>query len=166
MNMNLGRAFYFAREYDKAVEHFAGMLAKDPSDVRAQYMLGLVYQQKGMLKEAVEIFQKIYSTNKLMGAAPLGYAYGKDGRREEALKILDEMKELAAVRHLPPQEMAIIYIGLDERDEAFRWLERAYEERFASLIYLTAEPMFDGLRSDARFADLAQRLKLPPPRPQ
>jgi hypothetical protein len=73
------------------------------------------------------------------------------------------MQALAKQKYVPPQEFAIIYIGLSDNDNAFAWLERAYNEHFATLPYMTVDPIFSGLRSDPRYAALVQRLKLPPP---
>jgi serine/threonine protein kinase/Flp pilus assembly protein TadD len=165
--MNLGRAYYRAREYDKAIEYLKRMLEENPKNSSASYILGYVYLQKGMYDEAIEIFQNLSATRKWLAAAPLGYAYARAGRKAEALKILDEIeeeskKEEATKENIPAQERAIIYIGLDDKDQAFYWLEKAYEERFGSLIALTSDPIFDSLRSDSRFADLARRINLTP----
>jgi tetratricopeptide (TPR) repeat protein len=160
--INLGRAYYFARQYDRAVEHLTEMLKEKPDNSSAWYVLGFVYLQKGMSQEAIEIFEKLYLTKKSLAAAPLAYAYAKAGRRVEALKILAELDELSKQENIPPQERAIIYIGLDDKDQAFMWLEKAYEERFASIISLTSDPFFDSLRSDPRFAELARKINLTP----
>jgi hypothetical protein len=69
---------------------------------------------------------------------------------------------MARHTYLPPQELAVIYLGLDDKDQAFAWLEKAYQERFSSLIYFTVDPALDSLRPDPRFDDLARRLNLVP----
>lgn len=159
---NYCRAFYNIRRYDEAEACLNGMLGEDPDNVNVRYVLGLVYQQKGMSAEAIQIFRRLYEKDKSLGLAPLGYAYGRAGMRDDALKLLAEAEELSKHVYLPPLERGIIYAGLDEHDQAFAWLERAFEERFASVTYLTVDPIFDGLRSDPRFHDLARRLNLPP----
>ena len=116
-------------------------------------------------EEALAVFQKVYAKNKALAGAVLGYAYGKAGRRDEALQVLAEMERLSKQRYIPPQEFAIIYIGLGDNDNAFLWLEKAYNEHFAVLINLTVDPIFLNLRSDPRFASLVERLRLPPPPP-
>jgi eukaryotic-like serine/threonine-protein kinase len=163
MSMNRCRAWFQTRQYDLAARCFTDMLEKQPGDKNAQYILGLVYQEKGMYDDAVEIFKKLYETDKSFAAAPLGYIYGRKGKRTEAFKILAEMEEVSKQKYLPPLEFAIVYVGLDDRDKAFEWLEKAYDERFSSLIYLTVEPLFTSLHSDPRFADLARRVGLTPP---
>jgi serine/threonine protein kinase/TolB-like protein/Flp pilus assembly protein TadD len=159
--MNHGRTLYYARRYDDAAGYFREMLKKSPDDTKALYMLGLVLLQKRMYQEGIETLQKLHSIDPLFADAPLGYAYGKVGRKAEALDILRELEELSRTRHVPPQEKVIIYIGLNDKDEAFRFLEEAYQERFAGLTNFTTEPLFDDLRSDPRFDDLARRIGLP-----
>ena len=92
----------------------------------------------------------------------MAFASGKLGRVAEAQKLIAELEERAKNEYVPPLEFAIAHVGLGNRDKAFEYLEKAYEERFANLIYLTVEPLFGSLRSDPRFDHLAQRLKLNP----
>jgi tetratricopeptide (TPR) repeat protein len=160
--MNLGRAFFYARQYDKAAEHFSAMLEKEPGYANAIYMLGLVYLAQGRYGEGINTLEKLYAVKPLYAAAPLGYAYGKTGRVAEALVILSKLAELSRDKPVPAQEKAIIYIGLNDKDKAFMYLEEAYRERFASLVGLTTDPLFADLRSDPRFSDLASRLNLRP----
>jgi serine/threonine-protein kinase len=160
-SMNYGRALYYARRYDEAARYFGGILENSPDDTKALYMLGLVLLQKRRYQEGIETLQKLHSLDPLFADAPLGYAYGKAGRRGEALGVLRELEDLSAGTRVPPEEKAIVYIGLNERDEAFKLLDEAYQERFAGLINFTTEPLFDDLRSDPRFAELARRIGLP-----
>ena len=97
-----------------------------------------------------------------MAAAPLGYAYAKAGRRNDAWKILAEMDALPKSENLPAQERALIYLGLGDNDSTFVWLEKSYEDRFPSILALTSDPIFDSLKSDPRFAVLARKINLMP----
>lgn len=157
---NLGRAYYRARDYDKAIEYLRKVLEEKPNNTSAMYVLAHVYFQKEMYDEAIDLLEKISVTNKWLAAAPLGYAYAKVNRTGEARKILVEMEALPKSENLPAQERAIIYIGLGEKDAAFFWLEKSYEDHFASIIALTTDPIFDSLRSDRRFTILARKLNL------
>jgi serine/threonine-protein kinase len=159
---NLGRAYYRLRDYDRAIEYFTKVLEEKPDSASAMYILSYVYFQKGRYQEAIQLLERLSSVNKWYAAAPLGYAYAKTGRTDEARRILAEMENLPKSENLPAQERAIIYIGLDDKDAAFAWLEKSYEDRFASIISLTSEPIFDSLRSDPRFAVLAQKINLTP----
>ncbi|HEX5705989.1 MAG TPA: protein kinase [Pyrinomonadaceae bacterium] len=160
---NFCRAFYYTRQFDKAADCLNRILDEHPNDSSSRYVLGYVYLQQGMDDAATEVFQKMYAANKRLALAPLGFVYGKTGRRAEALKILAEAEQLYEHDHLPAQELAIIHMGLGRKDEAFAWLEKAYAERYGPHIYVPVDPLFDSLRSDARFAELAQRLNLSPP---
>lgn len=160
VDMNLGRALYFARQYDRAAAHFLKTLQRDPDDAGALYMLGFIYAQKRMHTEALATLRRLYGQEKhrLLAAAPLGYLHGKLGQRDEANRLLQELDTLAQGRHLPPLEKALIHLGLGNKEQTFVWLEKACEERFASLIYLMVDPLFDELRADPRFAALAKRI--------
>ena len=157
---NLGRAYYRARDYDKAIAYFKKVLEEKPNNTSAMYVLAHAYFQKGMYSEAINLLETISTKNKWLAAAPLGYAYAKVGKTDEARSILAEMEALPKEENLPAQERAIIYIGLGDKDAAFHWLEKSYEDRFASIISLGTEPLFDSLRSDPRFAMLARKMKL------
>jgi eukaryotic-like serine/threonine-protein kinase len=163
MNLSRCRTRYWTRQYDSAARCFEEMLQKDPANVRARYILGLVYRAQGRSEKAIDIFEKLYKEDQSLAAAALGYTYGRLGKKDEALRILAQARELAQQTYMPPQEIALIHLGIGDHDKAIELLEKAYDERFAYLIYLTVEPLFDPLHGDARFADLVRRLNLQPP---
>lgn len=159
---NLGKAYYLARDFDKTIEYFRKVLAETPNSQSAMYMLALAYFQKGLHNEAIQILQDLSIENKWYAAATLGYAYAKVGRIDDARRILDEMEEHSKNERVPPQERAIVYIGLGDYDAAFHWLEESYNERFGSIIGLTSDPFFDSIKSDPRFPVLARKINLIP----
>lgn len=159
-NMNVGRAYYFDRQYQRAIDHLNGILEKNPDDPRALYVLGYVYLQVGNLDKALNIFQSIYNRDKMVGAAPLGLTYGRMGKTEDALRILKELDTLSSEKNVHPHERAMIYMGLNDRDNAFKWFEQSKAERFASIPYLNTEPVYDSLRSDPRFAEFVRSFEL------
>jgi tetratricopeptide (TPR) repeat protein len=165
-HMNSCRAFYYGRQYEKAETCLNEILKEDPLNVNAKYVLGFVYQQQGLNDKAIAVFQQLPEINKVLKLVALGYSYGRAGRKEEARAILAETEEMSHHTYIPPHEMAVIYLGLGDKDNAFAWLEKAYHERFSSLIYFTVDPALDSLRSDPRFDDLARRLNLSPSPPQ
>ena len=91
----------------------------------------------------------------------IGYTYGVSGRRVEALKVLQELQGQSKQRYVSPYHLAMVYAGLGEKDKAFAWLERAYEDREGRMTTLKFVPEFDGLRSDSRYAALQRRIGLP-----
>ena len=159
--MNYCRALYFARNPDQADVCLNNLAKEHPDYPGGKYIHGLVYLQEGRYQEATQVFEELYAKDKALGGAVLGYCYGITNRKAEALKVLSEMQELNTRDYLPPQELAIIYLGLNNRDNAFALLRAAADEKFAPLAYIFVDPMFDGVRSDARFIELARDLKLP-----
>src|SRR5262245_39264364 len=90
----------------------------------------------------------------------LGYALGVAGRRGEALAMLEGLRQLSSTRYVSPYAVALVHVGLGDRDQALAWLEKAYVERSDYMPYLSREPMLDRLRSDPRFAALVRRVGL------
>jgi tetratricopeptide (TPR) repeat protein len=90
----------------------------------------------------------------------LGLVYGMAGRKDDATKILNELLDLNKQRYVTPAALVNVYIGLGDKEQAFFWLEKAYEERSNYIVYLNVFPIVDPLRSDPRFASLIQRVGL------
>jgi len=84
----------------------------------------------------------------------------KSGNRDEALKILAELKKAASKGYVRPSTLAVVYIGLGDKDQVFFWLEKAYQERSNYMAWLKVFPLHDPLRSDPRFDDLLRRIGL------
>jgi hypothetical protein len=78
----------------------------------------------------------------------------------EARKILDQLKERSQQTYVQPMWLAVIYIALGNQDQAFDWIQKAYDDRSAWLVYLKVDPLFDNVRQDARFTDLLRRVGL------
>jgi tetratricopeptide (TPR) repeat protein len=158
-----GWTFLVARDYERAIAQLRKAIDMDPNFPRAHWYLGHVYVQKGMRQEALTELQKAITLEPedLQYLAALGHACGKGGQRGEALKILDELKELSKRAYVPAYAMAEIYTGLGKKEEAFAWLEKAYEERSVLLVRLKVDPMPNPLRSDPRFQALLRRMNFP-----
>ncbi len=160
----VGLDFYLARQYDQAIEQLRAVLDRDASFPQAYLYLGWAYEQKGMLEEAIAEFQK---GSRLSGDDPpmvsaLGHAYAVSGGKDQAQKVIVELKQLSGRRYVAPFEIAVIYIGLGDKDQTFEWLEKAYQDHSPWLIYLKVDPRFDSLHGDPRYRDLRQRMGLPP----
>ena len=125
--------------------------------------LGRAYEQKGKLQEAIVEFQRAVELEKDNAEtwSGLGHAYALSGNRAEAQKILDHLKEVSAHSWVAPYNSAVISAGLGDKDQAFAWLDHAYDERSSYLTWLTTDQQLDGLRSDSRFAVLVKRIGLP-----
>ena len=163
----LGYAYFGARQYDRAIELYRKAIERNPSAAQAHFFLGEAYLAKRMYGEGVAELQKavaIENAPERWDRQPmLAYAYAVAGRRDEAQKILDEQKELAKQgRYISPYNFAIIYTGLGDKDRAFEWLDKAYQEHAQPLEHVKSRPLFDSLRSNPRFTDLLRRMNLAP----
>jgi Flp pilus assembly protein TadD len=116
--------------------------------------------QKKMYEESISELQR--AKHNPDSRALLGYAYAMAGKRNEARKILDELDQISKQKYVASAPVAIIYIGLGEKDQALQWLEKAYDERLWQMGMLKLAPVFDPLRSAPRFAILLRRVKLTP----
>ena len=163
LNAHLAWHYIYAREYDQAIEQCRRTIEMDPNYPPAHEFLAGAYEQKGMHQEAIAEFQKAISLrgDKLPIRAELGRAYAVAGKEQEALKIIDELKGLSKETYIPPYDVAMIYVALDQNDQAFDWLQKACEERAGWVRYLKVDPRLDPLRSDPRFPDLVRRVGLP-----
>lgn len=164
INTDLGHSFYFAGQYDAAIEQLQKTLEMGQSFIRAHIILGAAYEQKRMYNEATATLERAAS---MAGENPfavggLGYAYAVAGKRDEAYEVLRELKRLSEQRYISPYTIASIYAGLNDEELAWEWLGKAYESRDAWLVWLGVNPRFDNLRRDARFADLMRRIGLTP----
>lgn len=161
-SLNYCRIFYYAEDYDRASVCFEKMVKEQPDFINGQYVLGLVYLRRGMYQDATMIFEKLYAADKSSAGAALGYTYGVTGRRADALKVLSEMEALKSdTVYISPQEFAIIYLGLGDKETAFAWLKKAADEHFAPLAFIGVDPLFEDVRSDPRFIALVRSLNLP-----
>jgi len=165
INFELGLAFYFARDYDRAIEQFQKTLELDQNFPAAHNYLPAAYEQKGMYTEAVAEFKKAIlltgGSEWSISRAGLGHLYAVTGKKSEARTVLDELKQTSKQEYLPASSIALIYVGLGEKDQAFAWLDKAYEQRAFQMQWIKIEPRWDGLRSDPRFEDLMRRMGFP-----
>ena len=156
-------ALYFAGRYDEAIANCQTVLAQDPDFFVARRYLGMAYEQKRMYPEAIAEFQRAVTLSRgsLMMKSHLGHAYAVSGDKAKAQQVLDELQERSKKGYVSAYLTAVIYAGLGEKDRAFEWLEKAYNERAEFLIYMKADPRLEPLRTDPRFQDLLRRIGLP-----
>jgi len=162
ININVGAILYYSRLYDQALEQLRSTLELFPNAAPAFVELGMCYLAKGKYEEGIAALKEAMTLEEgfLEYKAQLGYAYAVSGRRDKALKIIDELRGALKQKYVSPYFIAAVYKALDEKDTAFQWLERAYEERDVNVIYLKVDPVFDPLRSDPRFKALLKKLNL------
>jgi TolB-like protein/Flp pilus assembly protein TadD len=160
----LGEAYYQAKRFDVTITQNSAALELDPSYAIALVNIGRAYERMGMHQEARDAFQKLLAVVPEDPAilALLGHEYAVSGDKVNASKTLAKLLEVSGKRYVPAIYFAVIYIGLNRRDDAFLWLEKAYQERCEYLVYLGSEPLADPLRGDPRFSRLLARLGLRP----
>jgi eukaryotic-like serine/threonine-protein kinase len=150
---------YFGGQYDEALKELLDVRKLDPTLSLAHWGIGLTYEQKGMEKEAIAALLKATSLSKSLNLqSSLGHAYARFGKGAEARAILDVIRERSKQSYVPSYFSALIYAGLGDKDHAFEWLERAFQERSTVLAYLRLDPRLAPLRSDPRFAELLRRM--------
>jgi len=162
ISTNIAWCRYLAHQYDQAIQQARVTLQQFPDFAAAHEVLGQAYAENSMAEEAIPELQKVIliAGDAPLAQAELGYAYAVYGKREEALAILAKLTDESHRNTVPPYAMAILHVGLGNRDEALRWLEKSYQERDVRLVNLKVHPMFDRVRSDPRFQDLLRRIGL------
>jgi TolB-like protein/Flp pilus assembly protein TadD len=159
--MSLGTAdpYFYARQYDRVIEHLRGLLEQEPRFFPAHFNLGRAYIQKGMHGEAIAAFEKaVELSGNRGGNAALAHACALAGKREDARQILAELRVNAAGRYVPAPMLARIYLGLGEIDRAFEWFKKGVEERSYWNVFLKMDPAYDQIRNDSRFGDLLEEV--------
>jgi len=161
LKSNQAKALLFARRYDEAIQVAQAAIKLDPTFPNAHWCLAEIYAKTGNYNESVSEYQK---TIELDGPLPthlcfLGYAYGLAGRHSDALAVLKRLK--TTDKYVSPTELAVLYIGLGDKESALQSLERAYAERDPRLDELKVEPYFDSLRSEPRYQELVKKMRFP-----
>jgi len=161
MAQAVARTLYQSHRLNEAAQEFQKALALDPNFGRTLQGLGIDYLQMGMYADGVRETEK---GHQVMGddsviTAQLGYAYALAGNAQQARQILNRFLEQSKRGFVSARAVALVYIGLDDKDHAFEWLRKAIDQRDVNL-YLKSEPVYDRLRGDPRFQDLLRRMKL------
>lgn len=162
INWGLGFIFLQARRHSDALEQGRKLLEMEQNFFGGHSLIGTVHYLKGEYEAAIAECRKALA----LGGGPtvlasLGYAYGLSGRRDDALEVIERLREMRRQGHVPASSVAMVYVGLDDKDHAFEWLERAYEEGDGSMASLGVNNTLDSLRADPRFQDLLSRVGLP-----
>jgi eukaryotic-like serine/threonine-protein kinase len=161
INHALGFTYLYARQYDQAIEQYRKTIELDQNWYIAHWFLGYAYEAKGLFREAIAEYQKAAALNEDPYALSyLAHGYAASGRKAEALNVLEQMKDVGKQRYVSAYTYAVAYAGLGDKDQAFQWLERSYQDRGWDITYLKVDPFMDNLRSDPRFADLVRRVGL------
>ncbi len=157
-NASLAYILYFTRDYDEAIRYSERALVLEPDFVEAFLLLGLSYQQKGLLQEAIDQFSKAKDAN-ADSTEPLellGHVLAIAGQKDKARKLLSELQSPAKQNCIHPYNVALIHAALGQKEQAFKWLERPHVNWTERLRVLRFDPRMDSLKEDARFAALLE----------
>jgi eukaryotic-like serine/threonine-protein kinase len=159
---SMGWLQYYARQYDAALDNLRRAIAMNPTAEETHRLLGLVYLQQGAFDDATASFKEALANSQYdaLAHAGLGHVAVRRGRVQEARAILHELDERARQRYVSPVAQAQLYVTLGERDRAFEWMDKAFQDKRGWLAYLKIEPLLDGVREDPRFGRLLERMRL------
>jgi Flp pilus assembly protein TadD len=161
LNADLAAAYLYAREFDRAIDRARSTIEIDPNYWLSHVILGIAYERKGQFTDAVTELEKAHSLeNGPWVAGYLGYVYAAAGKKAEAEKVLAQLTDLSKRQYIPAYTVAFIYAGLNDKDHAFEWLNKGYEEH-SGLALMKVETTFDNLRGDPRFKEMLKRMNLP-----
>jgi tetratricopeptide (TPR) repeat protein len=157
-----GWAFYYAREYHRAIEQCRTVLDLDSRSVSARDCLGSAYLATAAYDQAIAEYSALVTSsgNDPLRLASLGCAYALSGRKRPARRVIAQLTAASKIHYVPPYFLGLIHAALGDKDESFSWLQRAYEQHDSYLVRLKVEPVIDPLRSDSRYRELLRRMNL------
>jgi TolB-like protein/DNA-binding winged helix-turn-helix (wHTH) protein/Flp pilus assembly protein TadD len=159
----LGFRYYMARDYSRAIDQNRNSVELDPNFAAAHLMLGEDYLGAGLNKEAVNELTEAASLSQHspLYSAQLAVALASAGRHDEAIRIAHQLETISGNRYVSPYGLAQIYAASDRQEDAFKWLQAAYEDHAVWMGYLAVDPVFDRYRSEERFKTLLRLVGLP-----
>lgn len=161
LSSSVALEFFFMGDYEQAIRQAEKSLEIDPHHPPTHYLLGWIHTRRGYLSQALDSFEQVtILDDSSLYLAALGHAYGLNGEQTKALNVLDQLEKRSKYQYVSSYCRALVYVGLGERDLAFQWLERAFEERSEMISWLKIGADCDSLRSDPRFHDLVRRCGL------
>ena len=161
INTDVGLHHYYNGRYPEAVAQLRAVLAMKPDFLLAHFWLARTYLQMGRFDEAMAEVEPWKGREWSVLVAARGFAYGFVGKADEARAVLGEMETLSKRRFVTAYGVALVHAGLRRNDEAFEWLEKAFEERSHWLVWLRLDPRWNNIRGDPRFDALVTRMKYP-----
>jgi len=162
INTELAAKYYYARQYDRAIEINSKTLEMEPNFLPARLALASAYEAEGEHEKALhEVNTALQLSHESTPAlVELGRCYARWGNAAQAKTVIQKLRERSAQEFVSPFEIAEIYASLNDRDQAMYWLEKSYTQRESRLPFLKVDARFDPMRPDPRFQDLMQRVGL------
>jgi TolB-like protein/Flp pilus assembly protein TadD len=162
VNTSAAEILYFAGRLDESIQQFHKALDLDPYRIVAHLELGRAYEHREMFVEAISEFSRgrELSHDSPESLASLAHCYAVSGKSDEAQILLAELTELNQRRYVSPYDLALVYCGLNQKEEAIAWLNRAYQIHDGWMIYISVDPRWQNLRTNARFSEVVERVGL------
>jgi DNA-binding winged helix-turn-helix (wHTH) protein/tetratricopeptide (TPR) repeat protein len=158
VRMTAGLIYVRLRQYDAAAEEYRTANEIDPNNATAVKSLGYIYEKKSMFKEAAAAYEKAAALAGFPVTQQLSRDFAPSSTKKDAALVLNQLSFVLNQKYVRPSYVAGIYARLGEKDNAFHWLEKAYRERDANLLFLKTDESWDSLRADPRFLSLEQRV--------
>lgn len=158
IQLTAGTVFFRFHHYDQAIEEFRRAIELDPNNSSAFKSLGYVYEKKSMLKEANAAYKKAAELSGLPPFKRFSQDFARWSKKEDVEFLLTKLSFLLKQEYVRPSYVAGLYALFGEKDRAFDWLERAYQERDRNLLFIKTDTTWDSLREDPRFVSLEQRV--------
>ncbi|HEX8889203.1 MAG TPA: tetratricopeptide repeat protein, partial [Pyrinomonadaceae bacterium] len=162
-NLTLGMPYFYSRQYEKAAEQYKRVVEMNPDFWLAHFWLARTYEQAGKYDEALVEYQRMAKLRgeNLSEFPVVGYLQALSGKLTEARQILEEVQRTAKSRGISSYPIAVLCLGLGEKEKALEWLEKSLKERDAVMTFLKVDQRFDSLHTDPRFLQLIKELGLP-----
>ena len=152
---------YFAHRYDETIRRLQPVVDLYPNYHQPHSFLALAYEQKGLWAQAAKEMERAYELDQDQeGLAQLGHIYALSGRTEEARKVLRRLQEISQRRYVSAYNIAVLYAGLDQKDDAFYWLRKVEDDRSEWFAAVNVDPRLESLHSDPRFATVLSSVGL------
>ena len=163
INTGVGHVLYLSRQYDKAIDQYKRAVDLDPNFMMTHIWFGRPYLEKGMFAEAISELETAVklSGESTLALAMLGHGLASAGRGDEAMQILEKLKERSKSQYVPSYWIAVIYNGFKDKEQVITWMKKAYSERSSWLVWTNVEPRFAWLRNDPDVAELLKAMKFP-----
>ena len=161
LEVNIGLLYINMGDLDSAMEHAKRLAQLDTNFPLAHHVYALVYLEQRRYAEAIAEYQQDAAKDRTAYTLSfLGHSYARAGRRDEAVALLKELEAKYKTRESLAQYVAAVYAGLGDKDQAFAWLEKGFQDKCGLLSFVVVDATFDPLRDDPRYADLLRRMGL------
>jgi TolB-like protein len=163
ISTDMGFSFYYSGSYDQSINELKGSLQRNPKFALAHLWLGRAYQGKNMYQDAISEYKKTLVTivDWPVALAAIGNVYGQSGNKASAQQILDTLTSLSQKRFVTAYGIALVYAGLGKKEQAFAWLNKAFDERSNWLVWLKSDPRWATISSDKRYIEMVNKIGLP-----